>query len=397
MVLSERFSADLSAAVQAVSRIDAVPTIFEVLCRTTGMGFAAVARVTADRWVACSVRDEVGLGLVPGGELKIATTLCRDVRNSRETIVIDHVAQDDLYCGHPTPTQYGFQSYVSTPIILKDGTFFGTLCALDPKPARVNTPETLGMFKLFAELIGIHLDAMERLELSEASLHEERETAELREQFIAVLGHDLRNPLSAIVGSAELLLQMPLDARALDVVNRIRRSGQRMSGLINDVLDFARGRLGSGLSLVKEPCTSLRATLEQVIAELQVSFPARQIDVNLALHEAVNCDRARIGQLLSNLLGNALSHGAVDTPVIVQASTTGDTFQLTVSNGGEPIPSATLARLFHPFVRHSVQPNQQGLGLGLYIASEIAKAHGGVLEAKSTHAATTFTFSIPRR
>ena len=185
MVLSERFSADLSAAVQAVSRIDAVPTIFEVLCRTTGMGFAAVARVTADRWVACSVRDEVGLGLVPGGELKIATTLCRDVRNSRETIVIDHVAQDDLYCGHPTPTQYGFQSYVSTPIILKDGTFFGTLCALDPKPARVNTPETLGMFKLFAELIGIHLDAMERLELSEASLHEERETAELREQFIA--------------------------------------------------------------------------------------------------------------------------------------------------------------------------------------------------------------------
>jgi GAF domain-containing protein len=89
---------------------------------------------------------------------------------------------------------YRFQSYISMPIFLKDGMFFGTLCAIDPRPARLKNPETIGMFKLFAELIAFHLDAADRLATSEASLSGERQTAELREQFIAVLGHDLRNP-----------------------------------------------------------------------------------------------------------------------------------------------------------------------------------------------------------
>ena len=103
-----------------------------------------------------------------------------------------------VFCGHHTPAKYGFQSYISMPIILADGSFFGTLCAIDPRPARLNTPQTVGMFKLFAELIATHLDAANRLAASEARLLGERETSELREQFIAVLGHDLRNPLASI-------------------------------------------------------------------------------------------------------------------------------------------------------------------------------------------------------
>src|ERR1700692_1228426 len=91
------------------------------------------------------------------------------------------------------------------PIVLADGTFFGTLCALDPRPARLDTPETIGMFKLFAELIAIHLDAVDRLAASEARLLSERETSELREQFITVLGHDLRNPLASIAAGAKIL------------------------------------------------------------------------------------------------------------------------------------------------------------------------------------------------
>jgi GAF domain-containing protein len=112
---------DVPRAIGAVGSIEAVPTILEVLCRTTGMGFAVVARVTEERWVACSVRDEIDFGLVPGGELAVTTTLCREVRRSRETIAINDVSEDAVYCGHPTPAMYGFRSYVSTPIILKDG------------------------------------------------------------------------------------------------------------------------------------------------------------------------------------------------------------------------------------------------------------------------------------
>src|SRR5205085_12496698 len=135
----------------------------EVVCRTTGMGFAAVARVTEVRWVACSVRRGIAFGLRSGGELKVETTICDEIRQSREGVVINHVAEDEVYCGHPTPAMYGFQSYISMPITLRDGRFFGTLCAIDPRPAKLRTPETIEMFKLFAELIAFHIDANERL------------------------------------------------------------------------------------------------------------------------------------------------------------------------------------------------------------------------------------------
>src|SRR6478609_814837 len=198
--------------IDAVQRIDAVPRILNVICQTTGMGFAAVARVTEQRWICCAVRDEIEFGLKPGGELKVETTICHEIRQSHKAVIIDHVADDQMFCGHHTPAMYGFQSYISVPIILADGTFFGTLCAIDPRPARLNNPQTVGMFKLFAELIATHLDAANRLAASEARLLGERETSELREQFIAVLGHDLRNPLASIAAGTKLLTRGNRDA-----------------------------------------------------------------------------------------------------------------------------------------------------------------------------------------
>lgn len=159
----EGFQDDLGA----IGRIGAVPAILDILCRTTGMGFAAVARVTEDRWIACAVRDLIGFGLQPGGELDVATTICREVRQARSAVLIDHVAEDATYCGHPTPAMYGFQSYISVPIMRRNGDFFGTLCAIDPRPARVNTPETAGTVRLFADLIAAQLDADERLAMAE--------------------------------------------------------------------------------------------------------------------------------------------------------------------------------------------------------------------------------------
>src|SRR6476620_5348840 len=120
--MAANFEADLTA----VDRIRAVPTILEVVCRTTGMGFAAVARVTEDRWIACAVKDDIAFGLRPGGELKVETTICREVREAKKPVVIDHVAEDEIYCRHRTPGMYGFQSYISMPIVLADGSFFGT-------------------------------------------------------------------------------------------------------------------------------------------------------------------------------------------------------------------------------------------------------------------------------
>ena len=127
---------DPIAAIDAIAQINAVPTILDVVCKITGMRFAAVARVTADRWIACSVRDEIAFGLAPGGELKIETTICNEIREHRQAVIIDNVADDPVYAGHHTPEIYGLQSYISMPITLADGSFFGTLCAIDTVPRR---------------------------------------------------------------------------------------------------------------------------------------------------------------------------------------------------------------------------------------------------------------------
>jgi signal transduction histidine kinase len=341
------------------------------------------------------VKDDIQFGLQPGGELEVKTTLCNEIRQHGEPIVIANVAEDEAYCGHRTPAKYGFQSYISMPIILRDGTFFGTLCAIDPRPARLKTPEVIGMFKLFAELIAFHLDAIERLASSQASLLGERKNSELREQFIAVLGHDLRNPLAAIDAGARMLLRTPLDEKASSIVGLIQSSVSRMSGLIDNVLDFARGRLGGGLTLTRNAREPLEPVLDQVVAELRAISPNRIIETQFALSKPVNCDRARIAQLLSNLIGNALTYGAEDSSVRVRASTDGGLFELSVSNSGDLISPAAMERLFQPFTRGEVRPNQQGLGLGLYIASEIARAHRGTLTVSSSSEETRFTLRMP--
>jgi signal transduction histidine kinase len=387
-------TSDFQSDIDAIASIEAVPTILDVVCLTTGMGFAAVARVTEDRWIACGVRDNIAFGLQPGGELKIETTICNEIRDSREAVVIDHVAEDPAFRLHHTPALYGFQSYISMPIILPNGEFFGTLCAIDPRPARLKTPQVIGMFKLFADLIAFHLDAHRRLQASAANLLTERQGAELREQFIAVLGHDLRNPLAAVDAGTRLLRKTTHDEKALALLDHMHSSVGRMSELIDNVLDFARGRLGGGVRLNIRTNAPLRPMLEQVVSEVRVTAPARPIETDFETLGPVACDPGRIGQMLSNLLVNAVTHGATLTPIRVRATTAGDIFELRVANAGEPIPFATIENLFQPFFRASAKSEGQGLGLGLYIASEIAKAHGGSLTVESSRDETLFIFRM---
>lgn len=360
------------------------------------MGFAAIARVTDDRWIACGVRDEIEFGLQPGGELKIETTICNEIREHRTVVVIDNVAEDPIYAEHHTPALYGLQSYISMPIVMPDGTFFGTLCAIDPQPRKVNTPQILGTFKLFAELIAFHLDAHQKLAVSQASLATEVQTGETREQFIAVLGHDLRNPLASVSAGLRMVGKTEDISKIRSLTSMMQASIERMSGLIDDVLDFARGRLGGGLAVESQVTGDLHVILEEVVTELRTSHTDQELVSEIAIEGDVRCDNARIAQMLSNLVANALTHGADDRPVVVRAHTTADTFELSVSNSGEAIPPEVAKELFKPFVRGAVRPTQQGLGLGLYICAEIAKAHGGRLDAASTAEETRFTFKMPR-
>jgi sigma-B regulation protein RsbU (phosphoserine phosphatase) len=229
---------------------------------------------------------------------------------------------------------------------------------------------------------------------AQSTLNEEREVSQLREQFIAVLGHDLRNPLASILGVAEMLRRKPQTEQTMTYLGLLVGAAHRMSSLIDDVLDFARGRLGAGLDLSMEADVQLAAMLLQVVEELRAGTD-REIDAEISIAHTVRCDPVRLGQLTSNLLGNALTHGAADTPVRLRAFTDDGVLEISVTNGGKQIPAAALERLFQPFFRGEVRRSQQGLGLGLYISSEIAKAHGGTLTVQSSEQETRFTFRMP--
>lgn len=389
-------SIDIAADIAILGRITAVPAILQVIHEQTGLRFAAVARVTEDRWTACAVLDLNQVGLKPGDALDATTTLCHDIRATRRTIVIDHAREDPRYCHHQAPRLHHFESYISVPILRTDGRFFGTLCALDVQPAALQGSAIVPMMEAFARLLSIQIASEESAQRTEHALLEARAMADVREHFIAVLGHDLRNPLFAISAGAELLAQRLTSPRDVTIARHIQTCGKRASQLVRDVLDFARGRLGGGILLDVRPCPDLDKAIEHVALELHSVHPHRDIRLCLQALHGVHCDRERVMQLLSNLIANALNHGASDGPITVQAEVERDMLRLSVHNQGAPIPPAILAHLFQPFSSPVDGKPRQGLGLGLYIANQIAVAHGGRLSVVSNQAAgTTFTFTLP--
>ncbi len=382
--------------VAAVVRLTAVPSILQVICQSTGMGFAAVARVTEGSWTACAVRDEIDFGLVPGAQLDVATTLCREVRSERSPIVIEHASKDERYASHHTPRIYGLESYISVPIVLRNGEYFGNLCAIDRRPFPIASPQVRETFRLFAEMIAGQLDDERRYLEVDNALSSERATAELREQFIAILGHDLRSPLAAIAAIGEMLARDPGSARVGQLSGRLLNSTRRMSSMIGDILDFARGRMGAGMSLALTREHNLDVLMANVLSELQLIGPERVIHSDIRITAPVVCDPGRVQQVLSNLVKNALVHGRRDAPVSVRVHGDAERLVIDVGNAGSPITPSERERIFEPYARGvngSGQP--QGLGLGLYICRQIVSAHDGTLTVSSsaeegTHFVATF-------
>jgi signal transduction histidine kinase len=372
--------------------------MLKMICDETGMGFAAVARVTDFSWTACAVQDNICFGLKPGEQLELHSTLCCESRVARAPIIIDDFSLDATYRGHHTSKIYKLGSYISVPIITPGGSYFGNLCAIDPRPAHVSEPRVIRMFEVFATLIAMQIESEQRQLSTEAQLTTERETGTLREQFIAVLGHDLRNPLSAANATADYLVRRTDDTSLVNAGNRLKRTVHRMAQLIDDVMDFARGRLGSGMAVSIQPVDDLDERLRGVVDELRAANPSREVVTEFALDTRVACDPSRIQQLLSNLLGNALTHGTADEPVMVRAATDDNHICISVANRGEPIPSEMLPKVFEPYWRPPSSSPGGGLGLGLYICKEIVEAHGGTIEVcSSAESGTCFTARLPVR
>jgi two-component system sensor histidine kinase/response regulator len=222
---------------------------------------------------------------------------------------------------------------------------------------------------------------------------EAQASSDRKDRTLSIVSHDLRNPLSSIIVGAALLQQMPGSTPRQQVVaTRIARSAKRMELMIHDLLDYARGRFGGGMSVVPKP-VDLEEICEAVVAELQVVHPGRKIRLESSGGLQMTCDGGRIEQAVSNLIGNAIEHSA--TSIDVKATGAEDFVEVEVHNGPPGIPPAKLPIIFEAFRRGDQIGG--GLGLGLHIARQIAIAHEGQIEVVSNDVqGTTFTIRLPR-
>jgi signal transduction histidine kinase len=383
-------------AVATISRLEAVPTLLSVLCESTGMHFAAVVQVTGGSWIACAVQDDAHRHVRPGDDLAVDAGLRFESLATHAPIIIEHASIDPHYRAHPVSSLCQIESFLSVPIVLGNNQHFGILCAFDSHPAKVSQSHIVSMFTRFAALIASQIDSQLRQDREHAALLDERAAAELREQFIAILGHDLRNPLHAVFAGADLLARTLAYPAHAEIASRIKTNAGRMSLLIDDVLDFARGRLGGGIGLELTEVENINIGLATVIQELRDAQPGCEILSDIRVTGSVRCDLGRLQQLASNLVANALTHGLPHSPIKITARADEHDLILEVWNAGEPIPSESINKIFEPFWRHSISTGRNGLGLGLHICSQIVRAHEGRISVISTREdGTQFTARLP--
>ncbi len=295
--------------------------------------------------------------------------------------------------------------YAGAPVVARDGAALGTVCVLDRRPRDLDESQ--------AQLLDATArQVMAQLELRRALAHERERTAleeelrregEFRERFIGILGHDLRNPLSAIAVAAHVLShQSKLPPAEREVVTRIASSASRMARMVDDLLDLSHSRLKGGIPIAPRLC-DLAEICRQAVSELELANPDRKLEFQVKGDGGRGYwDPDRMAQVVSNLVGNALQHGAVDAPVRVVLRGSGPGVQLEVGNQGPPIPEEEAENLFDPFRRGALPDGasvpHRSLGLGLYIVHEIVTAHGGEIGVRSSQReGTTFTIRLPRR
>lgn len=239
--------------------------------------------------------------------------------------------------------------------------------------------------------------------LAESVARYEQMVKQSQNMFLAILGHDLRNPLGTVVSGASFIMQaVDIPPKYILAANRIFNSSQRMSRLIADLIDFTRTHLGPGIP-VKVRQANLTRVCRTVVDELRTCHPEQMIALTAPEHLEAIFDEGRIAQVLSNLVGNAIQYGTPGRPVTVALVADVDDVTITVNNQGPAVPPDRMPALFDPMVRMANDTpdtliERTSLGLGLFIARQIVQAHEGRIDVASTlEEGTTFTVTLPRQ
>lgn len=417
---------DYAKDIRDIGKIPIIANLLDVVCQTTKMGFSAVARVTEERWITCGVRDDISFGLKPGDELELKTTICNEIRQHKHAVIIEHVAEDPDFKNHHTPLQYGFQSYISMPIVRKDGRFFGTLCAIDPNPHKVNTPEIIEMFTLFTDLIAFHLETIEKIDDFELKLDEERElhkisdenqkkftdllerkveerTQELKENndsldkmnkelqaFAYISSHDLQEPLRKIQIFSSAIADKEatnLSNSGKDYFERIQKAAGRMQTLINDLLAYSR----ASVDAKKFEFLDLSHVMIDVISDLKEEIENKNATIEAVDLCHCNIINFQMRQLLYNLVSNSLKFSSPDrtphikiTSEIIEGNALSEKIcHIKVEDNGIGFDQKYSEKIFELFQSLHPREKYDGTGIGLSIVKKIVENHKGRITATS--------------
>jgi signal transduction histidine kinase len=403
----------LSKDIQNIKQIPIVPTLLEVVCRTTGMGFAAIARVTQDRWIACGVRDEIHFGLEEGGELNIETTICNEIRDIGQIVVIDHVDENELYVNHHTPKLYGFQSYISMPIFLKNGDFFGTLCALDPKPAQLNNEKIMGMFKLFADLISFHLQSIDLMEKSDHAVSEMNrqliKSLDENRQYQHISSHNLQEPLRKIRMFSSMLVDATEENdtdRAKTLALKVNANAQKFSMMIKDLSDF------SELNSTSFETVDLNKIITDVCTQLDQELNAKNAVISVSVMPVLQAVSLQMEQLFYHLIHNAIKFSKKEEILRIEivSKTLSSTevaqyvpkakgaqfVEIKLKDNGIGIEKSQHESIFDIFSQLPYEEEAKGRGIGLSYCRKIIRNHGGFITVSSEAGhGTDFSIILP--
>jgi signal transduction histidine kinase len=376
-----------------------------LLRQITGLRVALVARVDDVSWTACAIVDGMGLGIQPGDHLDVSTTFCNVVRTTAEPLLVTQASVDARFVTHPAWRMYGVESYIAVPLNRRNGEPFGVLCALDPDPAPLDEQQ-LKQFKLLASLIAFELEADEQEQHRTEQVDRERAAFAVRDEFLASVAHDLKNPLTSIQGFAALAQRltdrgeaMPLDRLRVSLRN-IERSAVRMSASIDELVDLAHLRMNKSLELQPAPI-DLMALVREVATEYQQASAAHPITVSGPESVVGTGDQARLTRVIQNLLGNAIRYspkgGAITVAVERQVRGDAAWAVIRVTDQGLGVPAADLPRIFDQFHRGAnVERQFSGTGIGLFSVRQIVEQHGGTVTVESTEGCgSTFTVVLP--
>jgi len=320
---------------------------------------------------------------VQGQRLDVGKTLCNDVRETGHPIVMDQASTDPRYCAHPIPQLHGFESYISVPIILTNGEYLGNLCALDRAPKPISDPRIQLMFHCYARLIAEHVEGHATRQTKRVGPLNKHIVGNLRGLFVAMLAEASTNAAHPV-----------LDPAVRQLAARVSNEGHRLKSLINDVLTYARGRLNGGMPGYIWKVDDLHARLKAVVAHTVAANPNRTIITNISFDQPVDCDPARIQELASNLLNNALAHGAPSGPVSFIVSAQNNDLEIAVWNEGNVISSQALRHVFSPALRPGADP--PAVRHALCTCAEIVRAHLGTIRVTSSPTeGTQFVARIP--